>query len=99
MISTAPRATTSDTLTAMAWAIAVHGGAGTWEADAHAAATAGVAAAVDVGAAKLRGGASALDAAVAAVVALENDATFNAGTGATLNLRGEVEPACGGNED
>ena len=75
----------------MGWGIAVHGGAGTWEADAHAPATAGGRAAVEVGAEKLRAGGSALDAAIAAVVALEDDATFNAGTGATLNLRGEIE--------
>lgn len=81
----------SDTLPDVAWAIAVHGGAGTWETDAHAAATAGVRAAAEVGAERLRGSATALDAAIAAVVALEDDATFNAGTGSTLNLRGEVE--------
>lgn len=75
----------------MSWAIAVHGGAGTWEKDAHEAALAGVRAAVEAGTAKLRGGATALDAAIAAAVALEDDPTFNAGTGSTLNLRGEVE--------
>jgi beta-aspartyl-peptidase (threonine type) len=37
-----------------------------------------------------RGG-SALDAVVAAVSALEDDPTFNAGLGSSLNLRGEVE--------
>ncbi len=39
----------------------------------------------------LRGGGSALDAVEAAVRALEDDPTFNAGTGATLTSTGEVE--------
>ena len=75
----------------MTWAIAVHGGAGTWAKDQHEPAVAGVRAALEVGAKALGGGAPALEAAIAAVVALEDDPTFNAGTGAALNLRGEVE--------
>lgn len=75
----------------MSWGIAVHGGAGAWEKDAHEPAQKGVLAAVQAGAAELAAGASALDAVVAAVVALENDPIFNAGTGSTLNIRGEVE--------
>ena len=75
----------------MGWAITVHGGAGAGDAAEHEAALAGVRAAVEVAAATLRGGANAVDAAIAAVVALEDDVTFNAGTGSTLNLRGEVE--------
>lgn len=39
----------------------------------------------------LRGGASALDAVVAAVAALEDDPLFNAGYGSALNAEGEVE--------
>ncbi len=39
----------------------------------------------------LRGGGSALDAVEAAVRLLEDDPTFNAGTGATLTAAGEVE--------
>ncbi len=73
------------------FAIALHGGAGTWEKDAHEAALAGLSRALDVGFAKLAAGDSALEAVVAAAVALEDDPTFNAGTGSALNLRGEVE--------
>jgi len=39
---------------------------------------------------RLRGGGSALDAAVAAVVALENDGRYNAGSGSVLCLDGET---------
>jgi beta-aspartyl-peptidase (threonine type) len=39
----------------------------------------------------LRAGGSAVDAVVAAVVALEDDPTFNAGTGATLTAAGDAE--------
>lgn len=73
------------------FAIALHGGAGTWEKDAHEAALAGLRRALDVGFAKLVGGRSALDAVVAAAVVLEDDPVFNAGTGSALGLRGEVE--------
>lgn len=73
------------------WAIAVHGGAGAWDESEHAAAIAGVRAAVEIAAERLRGGAEAVEAAIAAVLALEDDPTFNAGTGSALDLRGEVE--------
>src|SRR5206468_1104414 len=43
------------------------------------------------GAAKLRAGGSALDAAIAAAVVLEDDPVFNAGTGSGLTLDGEIE--------
>lgn len=73
------------------FAMAVHGGAGAWEESHHEAALAGVRRSVEAGAAVLRGGGSALDAVVAAAIVLEDDPHFNAGTGATLTLRGEVE--------
>ena len=75
----------------MQWAILVHGGAGEWQPQDEAAAVAGVTAAVRIAAAGLAAGGSALDAAVAAVVALEDDALFNAGTGAALNRDGDAE--------
>lgn len=56
---------------------------------------AGVKRAAEVGARGLADGGAALDAAVAAVVALEDDPVFNAGTGAALNIDGEAEMDAG----
>ena len=75
----------------MGWAILVHGGAGEWPAEDEAAAVAGVGVAVGHAAQGLAAGGSALDAAVAAVVELEDTALFNAGTGAVLNRDGDAE--------
>ena len=79
-------------------AIAVHGGAGDRDAADPAAADdpdaprlEGVRRACEAGWAVLRAGGSALDAVEAAVRLLEDDPTFNAGTGATLTAAGEVE--------
>lgn len=72
-------------------AIAVHGGAGHWPEEERAAAVAGVRAAAAAGWALLARGDTALDAVTAAVVALEDDPLFNAGTGAALNADGDVE--------
>jgi beta-aspartyl-peptidase (threonine type) len=75
----------------MQWALLVHGGAGDWQARDETAALAGLTAAVRGAAAGLAAGGGALDAVAAAVVALEDDALFNAGTGAALNADGEAE--------
>ncbi|MEB3196985.1 MAG: isoaspartyl peptidase/L-asparaginase [Candidatus Sericytochromatia bacterium] len=74
------------------WAIAVHGGVGNSPDNldgCHAAA----ACAADL----LRDGADALEAAVAAVVKLEDDGRFNAGRGSSLRMDGEtveMDAAC-----
>ncbi len=65
--------------------VVTHGGVGSpasWTPHAQAAA--------DSAAAALQGGATALDAALAGTVALENDPLFNAGTGANIRLDGET---------
>jgi isoaspartyl peptidase/L-asparaginase-like protein (Ntn-hydrolase superfamily) len=72
------------------FAIAVHGGAGAWKEASYDRARAGVEAAVEAGHAVLAAGGSALDAAQAAVVALEDDPIFNAGRGAALDERGGI---------
>jgi beta-aspartyl-peptidase (threonine type) len=72
-------------------AILVHGGAGRWRSSDRTLAVAGVARAAAVGWGVLAAGGCALDAAVEAVVCLEDDPLFNAGTGSVLNARGEVE--------
>src|SRR3954452_4304024 len=72
-------------------AIAVHGGAGVWPAERHAAAREGAARAVAAGFAVLAAGGPALDAVEAAVVVLEDDPEFNAGRGAGLTEYGRVE--------
>lgn len=78
------------------WAVVVHGGAGLIRRDGlsparEALCHAGLRAALDAGASVLRGGGSALDAAIAAVVVLEDDPVFNAGRGAVLTATGDVE--------
>jgi beta-aspartyl-peptidase (threonine type) len=75
----------------MRYAIAVHGGCGRWDSRDTRAALRGVRAAVEAARRTLAGGGSALDAVCAAVVALENDPLFNAGTGSTLNHEGDAE--------
>lgn len=73
------------------YAIVVHGGAGRWRPGLEQALLQGVEQAAKAGLRLLADGASALDAAVTAVVALEDDPVFNAGTGAVLNFDGEAE--------
>lgn len=73
------------------YAIVVHGGCGRWADGDTAAALAGVRAAATVARQILAGGGTALDAVCAAVVALEDDPLFNAGTGSVLNRDGAAE--------
>ena len=77
-------------------AIALHAGAGEWpeaaEDPAFAAAMhQGLRTALEAGAAVLRAGGAALDAALASVQVLEDDPCFNAGRGASLTRAGHAE--------
>jgi beta-aspartyl-peptidase (threonine type) len=71
--------------------IIVHGGAGPIRDDSLAARLEGCKAAALAGWKILERGGFALDAAEAAVVVLEDNPLFNAGTGSTLNRLGQVE--------
>jgi L-asparaginase / beta-aspartyl-peptidase len=72
-------------------AIVVHGGAGTNPTHDPAPYLSGTRAAAEAGMRVLLQGGSALDAAQAAAVVLEDDPSFNAGTGACLTSAGDVE--------
>jgi L-asparaginase / beta-aspartyl-peptidase len=72
-------------------AVVVHGGAGTPPRADPARYFEGTRRAAEAGLRALLQGGSALDAAQAAVVALEDDPHFNAGTGAALTSAGEAE--------
>jgi L-asparaginase / beta-aspartyl-peptidase len=75
----------------MGLALIVHGGAGDIPAERHAAAAAGCRAAAEIGWRVLRAGGSALDAVQAAIIALEDNPGFNAGTGAVLTEDGRAQ--------
>ena len=75
----------------MAMALVVHGGAGDIQPGRHDLSLTGCRAAVLAGWDVLQSGGSAMDAATRAVVALENNPNFNAGTGCTLNSQGLAE--------
>jgi len=69
----------------------VHGGAGRYPEQDREAATAACEQAARRGWVVLREGGSALDAVQAAVMSLEDNPLFNAGTGSVLNVQGRVE--------
>ncbi len=73
------------------WSLIVHGGARTIAAEMAERNRAGCLAAVQIGASILRSRGSALDAAEQAVRALEDDMTFNAGSGSVPTIAGDVE--------
>jgi L-asparaginase / beta-aspartyl-peptidase len=75
----------------MGMAIIVHGGAGAIPAERHAAARSGCRAAALVGWEVLRAGGGALEAVQAAIMALEDNPGFNAGTGAVLTEDGRAQ--------
>ena len=75
----------------MTIALIVHGGAGSWRPGSDDDAIRGTTAAVVVGRKILEAGGSALDAACASAMVLEDNPIFNAGTGAVLNFDGFVE--------
>ncbi len=79
----------------MGRAIIVHGGAGLIPPDRYDAAREGCRAAAAAGWRVLAAGGSALDAVEAAVMTLENDPGFNAGTGAVLTSDGRAQLDCG----
>ena len=73
------------------YAVIVHGGSGAWKEQHKRAALQGVRRAAEAGEKLLAQGKSALDAVTAAVMLLEDNPVFNAGTGSALNLHGEAQ--------
>lgn len=71
--------------------VIVHGGCGRVPREAEQTKNRGVEEAASVGLRVLREGGSALDAVEAAVRLMEDDPSFNAGTGSVLTLHGDVE--------
>jgi len=71
--------------------VVVHGGAGIWPKARRPKGLKGVRRAAVIGAETIHHGGSAVDAVEEAVVSMEDNPVFNAGTGSTLNLLGEVE--------
>lgn len=71
--------------------IIVHGGAGRWPYTKHQDAMRGAQQACEKGYAVLDREGTAIDAVQAAIVELEDNPIFNAGTGSTMNLTGKIE--------
>ncbi len=69
----------------------MHGGAGVWQSKKHGQARRGTEAAARAGYDVLANRGTARDAVEAAIVVLEDDPCFNAGTGSTMNLEGRIE--------
>ena len=80
-----------ESMPANRWSIIVHGGAKPIEQDEAGAYRAGCEQATEAGLTVLARGGTAIDAVVAAIRVLEDDPTFNAGTGAVRNRDGDVE--------
>lgn len=72
-------------------AIAVHGGAGTWQPERSQAGLEGVKKAVERGFEILKNDGNALDSVMEAVAVLEDEGTFNAGYGSSLNIEKGIE--------
>ncbi len=71
--------------------IIVHGGAGNWSRHKHARALNGVRQAAQNGFSIIQESGCAIDAVEKAIVTLEDNPIFNAGTGSTMNLAGKIE--------
>ncbi len=71
--------------------IAVHGGAGTWQAERSQAGLAGVKRATETGFDVLENDGEAIDGVMEAVAVMEDDGAFNAGYGSSLNLERKAE--------
>lgn len=71
--------------------IVVHGGAGSWHPDRSQAGIEGVKKATKIGFDILKKDGKALDSVMEAVASLEDDGSFNAGLGASLNIEKQAE--------
>ena len=71
--------------------IAVHGGAGAWDADRWKEGMVGIKEAASAGFRILKVGGAALDAVEAAVMSMEDNGVFNAGLGSTLAIDKRIE--------